>query len=154
MQSLHFKMGDVWICYLKDVFFSFSSSDDDILQGLVMQSSVEIKCTRYIISWIFKRNFNWWTNACFVNRFRDRIISMKFMRKYIHVAKDMKPILTRAAADFIADEYSKLRNQDNLQQENIARVRLLCWYFACVQCITVFTQLYTTSVARFFNWQD
>jgi len=44
------------------------------------------------------------------------------MRKYIHVAKDMKPVLTRSAADFIADEYSKLRNQDNLQQENIARV--------------------------------
>lgn len=54
--------------------------------------------------------------------FRDRIISMKFMRKYVNVAKDMKPVLTRAAADFIADEYSKLRNQDNLQQESIARV--------------------------------
>jgi len=47
---------------------------------------------------------------------------MKFMRKYIHVARDMKPVLTRDAADLIADEYSKLRNQDNLQQENIARV--------------------------------
>jgi len=47
---------------------------------------------------------------------------MKFMRKYIHVAKDMKPILTRDAADVIADEYAKLRNHDNLQQENIARV--------------------------------
>ena len=60
---------------------------------------------------------------------------MKFMRKYIHVAKDMKPILTRAAADFIADEYSKLRNQDNLQQENIARVcvSLVLWmFYACV----------------------
>ena len=50
---------------------------------------------------------------------------MKFMRKYIHVAKDMKPVLTRDAADLIADEYSKLRNQDNLQQESIARV----WHF-------------------------
>ena len=53
---------------------------------------------------------------------------MKFMRKYIHVAKDMKPVLTRAAADFIADEYSKLRNQDNLQQDNIARVRFVYVY--------------------------
>jgi len=44
------------------------------------------------------------------------------MRKYIHVARDMKPALTRDAADLIADEYSKLRNQDNLQQESIARV--------------------------------
>ena len=48
---------------------------------------------------------------------------MKFMRKYIHVARDMKPQLTREAADFIADEYSKLRNQENMQADNIARVR-------------------------------
>ena len=54
---------------------------------------------------------------------RERIISMKFMRKYIHVARDMKPQLTREAADFIADEYSKLRNQENMQADNIARVR-------------------------------
>jgi DNA replication licensing factor MCM3 len=54
---------------------------------------------------------------------RDRIVSMKFMRKYIHVAKEMKPKLTREAADFIADEYSKLRNQDNLQQDSIARTQ-------------------------------
>ncbi len=47
---------------------------------------------------------------------------MKFMRKYIHVARDIKPVLTREAADYIADEYSKLRNQENLQQDNIARV--------------------------------
>ena len=65
--------------------------------------------------------------SCFVsNVSRDRIVSMKFMRKYIHVARDMKPVLTRDAADLIADEYSKLRNQDNLQQENIARVRRFC----------------------------
>lgn len=54
---------------------------------------------------------------------RDRIISMKFMRKYIHVAHDLKPALTREAADFIADEYSKLRNQDNLQAEGVARTQ-------------------------------
>ena len=75
---------------------------------------------------------------------------MKFMRKYINVAKDMKPILTRAAADFIADEYSKLRNQDNLQQENIARVRCLSmctwdvtgffigWYFTHINHFHLF----------------
>jgi len=47
---------------------------------------------------------------------------MKFMRKYIHVAKDMKPILTREAAEHIAEEYSKLRNHDNMQADNVARV--------------------------------
>ncbi|XP_064651857.1 zygotic DNA replication licensing factor mcm3-like [Lineus longissimus] len=54
---------------------------------------------------------------------RDKIVSKKFMRKYIHVAKAMKPALTREAADYIADEYSKLRNQDNLQSENMARTQ-------------------------------
>ena len=53
---------------------------------------------------------------------RDRIVSIKFMRKYIQLAKETKPVLTRHAADFIADEYSKLRNVDNLQQDNVARV--------------------------------
>ena len=47
---------------------------------------------------------------------------MKFMRKYIHVARDIKPTLTREAADYIAEEYSKLRSQENVSQDNIARV--------------------------------
>ena len=54
--------------------------------------------------------------------FREKIVSMKFMRKYIHVARDIKPILTREAADYVAEEYAKLRNQENLQQENRFRV--------------------------------
>jgi DNA replication licensing factor MCM3 len=54
---------------------------------------------------------------------KQRIISMKFMRKYIHVAREIKPVLTREAADYVAEEYSKLRNQDNLSQENIARTQ-------------------------------
>ncbi|KAI8776701.1 zygotic DNA replication licensing factor mcm3 [Biomphalaria glabrata] len=53
----------------------------------------------------------------------EKIVSMQFMRKYIHIAKGMKPILTRAASDYIAEEYAKLRNQDNLTQDNIARTQ-------------------------------
>lgn len=49
---------------------------------------------------------------------------MPFMRKYIHVAKALKPSLTQEAADFIADEYAKLRNQENTQGDNVARVSL------------------------------
>lgn len=47
---------------------------------------------------------------------------MQFMRKYIHVAKALKPSLTREAAEYIAEEYAKLRSQDNMQSDNIARV--------------------------------
>lgn len=57
---------------------------------------------------------------------------MQFMRKYIHIAKGMKPILTRAASDYIAEEYAKLRNQDNLTQDNIARVRPLPIYITYI----------------------
>ena len=49
---------------------------------------------------------------------------MKFMRKYIAVAKDLKPTLTREAADYMAEEYAKLRNQDNLSSDNVAKVSL------------------------------
>lgn len=50
-----------------------------------------------------------------------KIVSMQFMRKYIHVAKALKPSLTREAAEYIAEEYAKLRSQDNMQNDNIAR---------------------------------
>ena len=46
---------------------------------------------------------------------------MEFMRKYIHIAKSIKPVLTREAADCIADEYSKLRSQE-ATANNVARV--------------------------------
>ncbi|KAK7487331.1 hypothetical protein BaRGS_00021420 [Batillaria attramentaria] len=47
----------------------------------------------------------------------------QFMRKYIHVAKALSPVLTRAASDLIAEEYAKLRSQDSLQQDNLARTQ-------------------------------
>ena len=47
---------------------------------------------------------------------------MQFMRKYIHVAKAISPTLTRSASELVAEEYAKLRSQDSLQQDNLARV--------------------------------
>lgn len=61
-----------------------------------------------------------------------KIVSMQFMRKYIHVAKALKPSLTREAAEYIAEEYAKLRSQDNMQNDNIARVINL--YFITIPC--------------------
>lgn len=46
------------------------------------------------------------------------------MRKYIHVAKALKPGLTQPAAELLAEEYAKLRSHDNMSQDNIARVSL------------------------------
>jgi DNA replicative helicase MCM subunit Mcm2 (Cdc46/Mcm family) len=43
------------------------------------------------------------------------------MKKYIHIAKCMKPTLTEEASEAIAEEYSRLRSQDTMDTD-IARV--------------------------------
>ncbi|KAM9316956.1 DNA replication licensing factor MCM3 [Gastrophryne carolinensis] len=48
---------------------------------------------------------------------RDKVISVEFMRKYIHVAKLFKPVLTAEAASYIAEEYSRLRSQDQMSTD-------------------------------------
>jgi len=42
----------------------------------------------------------------------DKIVSVEFMKKYIHIAKCIKPVLTEEACEIIADKYKELRNQD------------------------------------------
>lgn len=60
--------------------------------------------------------------SVFFSFFRGRVVSKEFMRKYIHVAKVISPVLTQEAADHIAEEYTRLRNQEQLGSD-IARVR-------------------------------
>lgn len=43
------------------------------------------------------------------------------MRKYIHIAKTVTPVLTEEAANHIAEEYSRLRSQEQLGAD-LARV--------------------------------
>uniref|UniRef100_A0A674MW65 DNA replication licensing factor MCM3 n=1 Tax=Takifugu rubripes TaxID=31033 RepID=A0A674MW65_TAKRU len=45
---------------------------------------------------------------------REKTVSKEFMRKYIHVAKAVTPVLTEEAANHIAEEYSRLRSQDQM----------------------------------------
>ncbi|XP_077408831.1 DNA replication licensing factor MCM3 [Vanacampus margaritifer] len=45
---------------------------------------------------------------------REKIVSKEFMRKYIHIAKGVTPVLTEEAANHIAEEYSRLRSQEQL----------------------------------------
>ncbi|XP_012251118.2 DNA replication licensing factor Mcm3 [Athalia rosae] len=52
----------------------------------------------------------------------DQILSAKFMRKYIHIAKCMKPKLTEQASEVIADEYSRLRSEDAVKSD-VARTQ-------------------------------
>ncbi|KAG6462321.1 hypothetical protein O3G_MSEX013183 [Manduca sexta] len=53
---------------------------------------------------------------------KEQILSTKFMRKYIHIARLMKPKLTQEASDLIADEYARLRNQD-MMDNDVARTQ-------------------------------
>ncbi|XP_053657750.1 DNA replication licensing factor Mcm3 [Anopheles marshallii] len=52
----------------------------------------------------------------------DQILSMEFMRKYIHIAKCLKPKLTETACEMISNEYSRLRSQD-LVDSDVARTQ-------------------------------
>ncbi|XP_058823410.1 DNA replication licensing factor Mcm3 [Topomyia yanbarensis] len=52
----------------------------------------------------------------------DQILSMEFMRKYVHIAKCLKPKLTEAACELISNEYSRLRSQD-LMDSDVARTQ-------------------------------
>uniref|UniRef100_A0A3Q3K0A7 DNA replication licensing factor MCM3 n=1 Tax=Monopterus albus TaxID=43700 RepID=A0A3Q3K0A7_MONAL len=45
---------------------------------------------------------------------KDKIVSKEFMRKYVHIAKAVTPVLTEEAANHIAEEYSRLRSQEQL----------------------------------------
>ncbi|XP_031733166.1 DNA replication licensing factor MCM3 [Anarrhichthys ocellatus] len=47
-------------------------------------------------------------------RKRDKIVSKEFMRKYIHIAKVVTPVLTQEAANHIAEEYTRLRSQEQM----------------------------------------
>ena len=44
----------------------------------------------------------------------QKIVSSRFLRKYIHVARVLKPVLTREACDIISTEYAKLRAQETV----------------------------------------
>lgn len=52
----------------------------------------------------------------------DNILSVEFMRKYIHIAKCLKPKLTEGACELISNEYSRLRSQD-LMDSDVARTQ-------------------------------
>jgi len=51
----------------------------------------------------------------------DKIVSVQFMKKYIHIAKCIKPVLTEEASAMLADEYANLRANDF--EQGIARTQ-------------------------------
>lgn len=59
----------------------------------------------------------------------DKILSVEFVRKYIQFVKILKPTLTDEAAEIIAEEYSKLRSEEFLDND-VARVRIFSMKFS------------------------
>ena len=47
----------------------------------------------------------------------EKFVSSKFLKKYIHVARALKPVLTREACDLISTEYAKLRAQESASRD-------------------------------------
>ncbi|XP_025420722.1 zygotic DNA replication licensing factor mcm3-like isoform X4 [Sipha flava] len=47
----------------------------------------------------------------------EQTLSSQFMRKYIHIAKCVKPVLTEQASEVIAEEYSRLRSQEAVESD-------------------------------------
>jgi DNA replication licensing factor MCM3 len=59
-----------------------------------------------------------------VHNKKQKFVNLMFMRKYIHLAKGLKPQLTKEAADLISEEYTKLRNQEtNEAGDNMAKTQ-------------------------------
>ncbi|GFQ81180.1 zygotic DNA replication licensing factor mcm3 [Trichonephila clavata] len=52
----------------------------------------------------------------------DKVVSMEFMKKYIHLAKTVKPTLTPEACERLSEEYARLRAFDT-QNTDIARTQ-------------------------------
>uniref|UniRef100_A0A8C4LBV8 DNA replication licensing factor MCM3 n=1 Tax=Equus asinus TaxID=9793 RepID=A0A8C4LBV8_EQUAS len=48
---------------------------------------------------------------------KEKMVNAAFMKKYIHVAKIIKPILTQESAAYIAEEYTRLRSQDSMSSD-------------------------------------
>merc|ERR1712025_715308 len=52
----------------------------------------------------------------------DKVVSVQFMKKYIHIAKCIKPVLTEEASEMLADEYANLRAND-FEGSGVARTQ-------------------------------
>ena len=57
-------------------------------------------------------------------RKEDKLLSKKFVKKYIMIAKHLKPVLTERACEILGEEYSRLRSQDwESSHDNLARTQ-------------------------------
>ncbi len=56
-------------------------------------------------------------------RGNERMLHLDFVKKYIEVAKVIKPVLTEEACEMIGEEYSRLRSQDFEGGDSVSRTQ-------------------------------
>jgi len=67
--------------------------------------------------------FEKYNNLLHGNRSKtEKIVSVNFIKKYIHIAKSMKPVLTDEAREVISEAYAKIRMFER-EQEDVARTQ-------------------------------
>uniref|UniRef100_A0A0K0D266 DNA replication licensing factor MCM3 n=1 Tax=Angiostrongylus cantonensis TaxID=6313 RepID=A0A0K0D266_ANGCA len=54
---------------------------------------------------MYEKNSDWFDDSA-------KVLSVEFVRKYIHLARSMKPKLTEAATEFISEVYAEIRSFD------------------------------------------
>ena len=91
---------------------------DQVQQWIIHQHFCFICCILYHSHRVFH-----FALICFFVAPSEKYVSAMFMKKYIHVARVLKPILTRDACDVISTEYAKLRAQDTTGTDR-AKVRV------------------------------
>ncbi len=57
------------------------------------------------------------------NKKEDRLLSKEFVKKYVMIAKHLKPVLTEKACEILGEEYSRLRSQDWENTQDLARTQ-------------------------------
>ncbi|KAK5970193.1 DNA helicase [Trichostrongylus colubriformis] len=72
--------------------------------GVETMSTFDLHATEKS-SEMYEKNSDWVDDAA-------KVLSVEFVRKYIHLARSMKPKLTEAATEFISEVYAEIRSFD------------------------------------------
>lgn len=84
---------------------------------------------------LFKDDLTAYCAICSGAFYSEKIVSVKFMKKYIHIAKSVKPVLTEEASAAIAEHYAKLRSYEK-NQDDLARVSFAILWPLCAAVTT------------------
>lgn len=80
-----------------------------------------------------------------------KIINIQFIKKYIHITKTLKPNLTKKTTEYITKKYAKLRNQNNIQNNNITKIINLYFITIPYQSNSIYTYILNLNIKKLIN---